>query len=43
MSLDKGLDIVRQHDLTIVARIPSMPVVFLELHYFGYGLEYVLA
>ena len=33
MSLDNGLDIARQHDLTIFAGIPSMPVAFLELHF----------
>ena len=33
MSIDKGLDIVRQHDLKTFARIPSMPVAFLELHF----------
>ena len=30
---EKGLYIVRQHDLTIFAGIPSMPVAFLELHF----------
>ena len=33
MSLDNGLDIVRQHDLKFFAWIPSMPVAFLELHF----------
>ena len=30
MSSGKGLDIVRQHDLTIFAGIPSLPVAFLN-------------
>ena len=41
MSLDKGLVIVRQHDLTIFAGIPPMPVAFLELH-FDKGLNIFL-
>ena len=42
MSLDEGLDIVRLHDLTIFAEIPSMPVAVLELH-LEIMIEYFLA